>query len=80
MSTLRGLLVGLVIGVVTAWGLTTPAYGPASDFDAVTTYNDGWADSKDDVCQETGDQYACYWVMNAAGIPLPPGAAEVLGK
>ncbi|MFI5863547.1 hypothetical protein [Streptomyces sp. NPDC051546] len=80
MKTLRGLLVGLVIGATTAWGLSSPAQVPTSDFDAVTTYNDGWLDGTDDVCQETGDKYACYRVMSEVGIPLPPDAAEVLGN
>ncbi|MCY0933648.1 hypothetical protein [Streptomyces sp. H34-S4] len=80
MKVLSGLLVGLVTGVSLAYGMTPSAHAPTSDFDVITTYNDGWVDSKDDVCQETGDKYACYWLMNAAGIPLPPEAAEVLGN
>ncbi|MFD7259336.1 hypothetical protein [Streptomyces sp. NPDC059874] len=80
MKALTGLLVGLVIGAGTAWGLTAPAQAPTSESDVVTAYNDGWLDGTDDVCWESGDKYACYWVMRAEGIPLPPDAAAVLGN
>ncbi|MEV5330842.1 hypothetical protein [Streptomyces werraensis] len=63
--TILAGLAGLVLGCALTTGLT-PA--PA---DPVATFNDGWADAKQDDCEQ-GFEAACMWVMIQNDIPLPP--------
>ncbi len=66
-SVLAGLA-GLVLGCALPWGVTT---SPAAPVDPVATFNDGWADAKQDDCEQ-GFEAACLWVMIQNDIPIPP--------
>jgi hypothetical protein len=70
--TLVALVAGLALGGALTYGLTPSPQAPAS---SVSTFNDGFADSKQDDC-ERGFEDACTWVMVQNGIPTPP-ASEV---
>jgi hypothetical protein len=72
MRVLAGVLAGLVLGGGLGFGLAASPQAPAS---SVSTFNDGFADSKQDDC-ERGFEDACTWVMVQNGIPTPP-ASEV---
>ncbi|MFF3793763.1 hypothetical protein ACFYXW_27580 [Streptomyces sp. NPDC001981] len=72
MKTFIGVLAGLVLGYVLTWTLTTPPPAPEIPAQTVTvTFNDGFADAKQDDCEQ-GFEAACEWVMVANDIPLPP--------
>ncbi|AFO10944.1 hypothetical protein ELB20_78 [Streptomyces phage phiELB20] len=65
-------LAGLGVGCVLTWGLvSSPQAPPYPVLDAVQTFNQGFADSKQDDCDQ-GFAPACEWVMVLNGIPLPP--------
>ncbi|MEU6572307.1 hypothetical protein [Streptomyces sp. NPDC046805] len=68
MKVLAGVLAGLVLGGGLGFGLAASSQAPAS---VVSTFNDGFADSKQDDC-ERGFEDACTWVMVQNGIPTPP--------
>ncbi|WP_327424357.1 hypothetical protein OG763_38325 [Streptomyces sp. NBC_01230] len=70
MRTLLGVLAGLVLGCALMWGFT-PAPAPAKEVDQVTVFNDGFAEAKQDDCEQ-GSEAACEWVMIQNDIPLPP--------
>ena len=72
MRTLLGVLAGLVLGCALTWSLTTSPEAPEIHPQTVTvTFNDGFADAKQDDCEQ-GFEAACEWVMVANDIPLPP--------
>ncbi|QAX95534.1 hypothetical protein SEA_BARTHOLOMEWSD_86 [Streptomyces phage BartholomewSD] len=66
--TILGGLAGLALGWALSWSLTPPAYAPT---DEVAVFNDGFADAKQDDCEQ-GSEAACQWVMIQNDIPLPP--------
>ena len=69
MRTAAGILAGLALGWGLSWGLTPPAYAP--ELDHVEIFNDGFAEAKQDDCEQ-GSEAACHWVMVQNDIPLPP--------
>ncbi|MFJ6680570.1 hypothetical protein [Streptomyces werraensis] len=64
----RAILAGLA-GLVLGCALTT-GLAPAP-VDPVATFNDGFAEAKQDDCEQ-GSAAACEWVMIQNNIPLPP--------
>ena len=54
--TVLTLMIGFLLGGGVVYGTTNP-----QPVDKVATFNDGWADSKQDDC-EMGSQYACDWM------------------
>lgn len=68
MRTLLGVVAGLVLGCALTWDFS-PA--PAPEVDRVTVFNDGFAEAKQDDCEQ-GSDAACEWVMIQNDIPLPP--------
>lgn len=66
MRTFVGALAGLTLGCALTWGLTASPQTPESD--QVAVFNDGWADSKQDDCNE-GSDYACAWIVRYYDIP-----------
>jgi hypothetical protein len=72
VKTFLGVLAGLAVGCALTWGLTTSPQAPERTPSTVTvTFNDGFADAKQDDCEQ-GFEAACQWVMVANDIPLPP--------
>jgi hypothetical protein len=66
--TLVALVAGLALGGALTYGLTPSPQASAS---SVATFNDGFADAKQDDCEQ-GSEVACEWVMQVNGIPMPP--------
>ncbi|WP_199923337.1 hypothetical protein [Streptomyces sp. NRRL F-5123] len=55
------LLVGFLLGGGVVFGTIHPEVRPGKSADAVSTYNDGFATSKQDDCDQ-GSAYACSWL------------------
>ncbi|WMI34802.1 hypothetical protein SEA_MARAV_80 [Streptomyces phage Marav] len=63
--TILAGLAGLAVGCALTLGFTPAPVDP------VATFNDGWADAKQDDCEQ-GFAGACEWVMIQNNIPMPP--------
>lgn len=68
MRVIIGVLAGLALGGGLGFGLAASPRPPAWQ---VATFNDGFADGKQDDCEQ-GFKAACEWVMVQNGIPTPP--------
>jgi hypothetical protein len=68
MRVIIGVLAGLALGGGLGFGLAASPQPPAWQ---VATFNDGFADAKQDDCEQ-GFKAACEWVMQANDIPMPP--------